>query len=243
MSVKMNKITLFEDKSKCCCCSACYNICPQNAIFIKEDEHGYKYPQIDTSKCVKCGLCKRICPYQRKIESYKNKEKQEMQKESYAAQIINEEILNKSASGGIFAAIATEILNNDGIVYGCSLEKKENKLEPKHIRIDNIENLYKIQGSKYVQSDIKDSLKMVKRDLDEGKIVVFSGTPCQIDGLKAFLKSDYEKLLTIDIICHGVPNARIFQDYIEFEGNKIEGNIIEFKFRDKESRLGNSRFL
>ena len=207
----MNK-QVFENKTECCGCGACQAICPKNAIEMVEDEYGFIYPRIDESKCVNCNLCKKTC-------AYMNPRKMNDEKKVYASVSKNDENLKRSASGGVFYEL--------------------DKLTPKHIRVNNQENLKKLQGSKYVQSECGNIYKLVKADLINGKKVLFSGTPCQIEGVKSFLQyKEYENLFLVDIICHGVPSRKMFQDYIEnFE---IENNckVKEFYFRDKDKGWG-----
>lgn len=227
---------LIEDKKKCCGCSACYNVCPVGAIKMQEDEYGYIYPEINHDKCINCGLCKKTCVYQNKEKKLYTPTK------TYAAFSNNNDLISKSASGGIFASLAVNVLEDCGIVYGSAMEYIDNKLKVKHIRVDNKEDLIKLQGSKYVQSDMKETFPLIKYDLENGKTVLFSGTPCQVHSLKSYLKfKEYKNLFTIDIICHGVPNNKMFNDYIKLLENKYSGKIIDFKFRDKSKRWG--RFL
>lgn len=224
---------LFTTKSNCCGCEACANICPQHAIDMVEDEYGYKYPQINHEKCIGCGLCKKTCAYQNECEFNENNS-------AYAGVTENEELLMKSASGGVFAQIATNIIKQNGIVYGCSLEKESGKLTPKHIRIDNLEELKKLQGSKYVQSDMNDTYIKVKEDLYLDKTVLFSGTPCQVSALKKYIgKKNNGKLYTIEIICHGVPNKRMFQDYVDYIEVRNNIKVKKFIFRSKEKNKNN----
>lgn len=223
---------IFDENKRCCACSACYNICPQNAITLKEDGRGFVYPKIDENKCINCGLCKKVCAFQN------NKQYNQMKKQVYMACSTDKNILLKSASGGVFASVAREILKNGGCVYGASLEREEKNLIPKHIRVDSECDLYKLQGSKYVQCDVSEVFKLIKKDLEDNRVVLFSGTPCQVAGLRSFLKYDYEKLFTIDIICHGVPSAKFFQDYIINLENKFDIKIINFNFRDKRCGWG-----
>ena len=227
----MNK-QVFENKTECCGWGACQAICPKNAIEMVEDEYGFIYPRIDESKCVNCNLCKKTC-------AYMNPRKMNDEKKVYASVSKNDENLKRSASGGVFYELANSIISDGGVVYGCSMEYKNDKLTPKHIRVNNQENLKKLQGSKYVQSECGNIYKLVKTDLINGKKVLFSGTPCQIEGVKSFLQyKEYENLFLVDIICHGVPSRKMFQDYIEnFE---IENNckVKEFYFRDKDKGWG-----
>lgn len=201
----MSSIVLFDDKKDCCGCGACMNVCPKNAIRMAEDEVGFVYPEIDQNLCVGCGVCKKACGYQMQPLMQKSEA-------VYAAASNNDNLLRKSASGGAFAVLAENVLKKGGVVYGAALPLENGKLEPKHLRIDTVERLTELQGSKYVQSAIGDTYAQAKKDLLDGKSVLFSGTPCQIAGLKQYLKKDYENLLTVDIICHGVPMQTIFPE-------------------------------
>ena len=227
----MSSIVLFDDKKDCCGCGACMNVCPKNAIRMAEDEVGFVYPEIDQNLCVGCGACKKACGYQTQPLMQKSEA-------VYAAASNNDNFLRKSASGGAFAVLAENVLKKDGVVYGAALPLENGKLEPKHLRIDTVERLPELQGSKYVQSAIGDTYAQAQKDLLDGKRVLFSGTPCQIAGLKQYLKKDYENLLTVDIICHGVPSKRFFQSFMEDYGKKLRGTITEFYFRDKSKGQG-----
>lgn len=227
----MNEINLFNDKKDCCGCGACMNICPKSAITMEEDEYGFVYPKINTEQCVECGACKRVCGYQNVPEKHSAKA-------VYAAAAKNDSILKKSASGGAFAVLAEKLIDRGGIVYGAAMPYENGKLEPKHIRIDNKDDIVKLQGSKYVQSDTGFSYQQVRKDLQSGKSVMFSGTPCQIAGLKRFLNKDSDNLLLVEIICHGVPSKKMFQDFIESYGNELGGTIKDFYFRDKSKGQG-----
>ena len=223
---------VFEDKKECCGCGACQAVCPRNAIEMVEDEYGFIYPKINESKCVNCDLCKKTC-------AYMNPKRMNDDKTVYVAASKNDENLKKSASGGVFFELANSIIFDDGIVYGVSMEFENDKLTPKHIRVDNQEDLKKLQGSKYVQSECGNIYKSVKKDLIEGRKILFSGTPCQIEGLKSFLKyKEYENLFLVDIICHGVPSRKMFQDYINNFEVKNNCKVKEFYFRDKEKGWG-----
>ena len=223
----MNEIKLCK-RENCYGCFACFNICPKNAISVLPDKYGFLYPKIDSKKCINCGLCKKVC-----INKNLNLN---VPMECSVAVSNDDKLLLQSSSGAIFAALAIEILNKNGTVYGCSMEYGET-IYPKHIKIQDKEDLYKLQGSKYAKSDINTIYKEVKNDLKNGRFVLFSGIPCQIAGLKSFLeisKSDTSNLYAIDIICHGTPSSKMFIDYIKFLEKKLKGKIINLNFRNKK---------
>ena len=162
----MSEIILYKDKTECCGCGACMNICPKSAIQMQADEYGFIYPVIQQDLCVQCGSCMTVCGYQ-------NKPKAEEPKKVYAAASKNSGLLRKSASGGAFAVIAEAVLKNEGIVYGAALPMENGMLEPKHIRVNSLDKLILLQGSKYVQSEIGDTYSQAKQDLMQEKTVLF----------------------------------------------------------------------
>lgn len=219
---------LVDKKEYCCGCGACKAACKINAITMKRDEYGFEYPVIDENKCVGCKKCMNICAYQ----NSNNRSKTAC---AFAAVSKNTDIMH-SASGGVFASVATEFINNGGIVAGCSLESNDGRLEPKHITVDNFYDLHKLLGSKYVHSDTSEIFEKIKSLLNDNKNILFSGTPCQVDALYSYLGKRYDNLYTIDLICHGVPGKKMFSDYISMLSNKY-GIIKEFIFRDKKRGL------
>ena len=221
---KNNKKKYIEiyDKSECCGCTACASVCPKNAITMKEDEEGFLYPTIDKEKCINCGLCKKICPI---INKNNNTKKQH----AYIFQNSDEEVRRQSTSGGAFTAIAEKIIDMNGIVYGAIFD---NNFKVIHKGIDNKEELYKFRNSKYVQSEIGKTFKEVRDFLDKDRWVCFSGTSCQIEGLKNFLGKDYEKLILVDVVCRAVPSPLIWKKYLNLKKKKIK-NIEKIYFRDK----------
>ena len=227
----MKEVVLFSDEKECCACGACMNACPKSAIQMREDQYGFVYPVINEELCVRCGACTEACIYRNHIDLHPAQQ-------VYAAAARDDNTVARSASGGAFAVIADQVLSLGGVVYGCALVFEDGRLEPKHIRIDSAENIRLLQGSKYVQSEIGDTYRQARQDLAGGKSVLFSGTPCQIAGLKQYLKKDYEKLLTVEIICHGVPSKRLFHEFMDFYGRKLGGRITSFCFRDKSKGQG-----
>lgn len=213
------------NKEKCCACGVCSIVCPKKAITIKENDEGFKYPIVDKKKCVECGLCEKIC-------NYKNPHNTNITRKAFAVVNKNDDILLSSSSGGAFSAIATEVLKKKGVVYGSRLY--QNSLIVKHCRITKLEDLKYILGSKYVQSDISEILPMIKDDVLNGQVVLFSGTPCQVDALNGYLENkEYGNLITIEVICHGVPSAKMFADYISMVEKRENAKVVDFSFRDK----------
>jgi coenzyme F420-reducing hydrogenase beta subunit len=192
---------------------------------MEPDADGFIYPVVDEGKCVHCGLCERVCKYRNGLPS-------QSEKEVYAAASVCTNI-RESASGGLFAAFAQAILRQEGAVYGCAMEYEEGQLWPRHICVTDEKDLIKLKGSKYVQSDMGNTYPDVRKRLESGQLVLFSGTPCQVAGLRGYLGREYDNLFAIDIICHGVPSGKLFRDYITFEEQKRKVKIRSFRFRDK----------
>lgn len=222
-------IIQFDQKKDCCACTACMNICPTQAITMKADEDGFIFPKIDNDACIECGKCLKVCAYQNTPVSGREP------LATYVAINKNIDTLLSSASGGIFGALANIILERNGVVFGCAYNEE---MEPKHIAVDNVIDMKRIQGSKYMQSNINTTYTEVKNYLKDGRWVLFTGTPCQIAGLKSYLGKDFERLITADIICHGVPSADFFKGYIKHLEEKLKGRIVDFKFRDKSKGWG-----
>ena len=218
------------NKKNCCGCQACYNICPKNAIEMVEDKKGFKYPKVDTEKCINCGLCESICPII-------NNKQIENSPKAYACINKDEEVRMQSTSGGIFTLLATAIINKGGVVFGACFDEK---FGVHHTYCENIEELKKYRSSKYLQSDIGLSYQKVKELLDNDRYVLFTGTPCQIEALKLFLRKDYEKLYLQDIICHGVPSPLVWDKYRNYREKKANSKTKSISFRSKENTTWSS---
>lgn len=216
--------------NECFGCAACMDKCPPHAIHMIEDTDGNRVADIDESLCIQCGLCAQVCP------NFHNTKETEFEKEAYVSFAKDKEQTKKSSSGGIFAILAKNILKRGGIVYGAAMTYENNQLRCKHIKVDNINDLPLLQGSKYVQSRTDGIFTSVKQDLSENRIVLFSGTSCQVASLKNFIGENQYKdsLFTIDLVCHGVPKDRIFRDYISFIEKKKQSQLIGMSFRMKE---------
>lgn len=211
----------------CYGCQACIQACNHQAINMVPNEEGFIYPQIDKNKCVDCGLCEKVCPTQEENEAIL---RHKTPKEVYALWNKSLEERLESTSGGAFYLLASQIISERGVVYGVGYNEE---LEACHKRVNNIKSLNLLRGSKYMQSDINATYKQTKEDLKIGKTVLFSGTPCQIAGLRLFLRKDYRQLITIDLVCHGTPSPMIFKEHIKYLENKFGDKIIDFKFRSK----------
>jgi len=214
-----------KDKSKCSGCTACKNICPKNAIEMLEDEEGFLYPNVNKEKCVNCGLCDQVCP----VLNAKNEKREQ---DGYVLNNKNDEIRADSTSGGAFTPIANYVLDKNGVVFGAAFDLDYKVI---HTYIENKCEIHKFRGSKYVQSYLGDSFKLAKKFLDEERWVCFSGTPCQIEGLKKYLKKDYEKLVTVDVMCHAAPSPLVWKKYMSYiKKYKLKDeNIEKVWFRDK----------
>lgn len=212
-------------KSSCCGCEACVQACPKHCITFEEDAEGFHYPLVDKTKCVVCGLCERVCPVINQAEERKPIK-------VYAAKNCDEQELLKSSSGGVFIILAKEIIRQGGIVFGAKFDDNWNVA---HTYAEIEEDVKAFMGSKYVQSRIYNTYKEAKVFLDAGRQVLFTGTSCQIAGLKHYLRKEYDNLLTIDVVCHGVPSPKIWRKYLdEIKKNAGDDSIIsDITFRDK----------
>ena len=224
-----NTIDLLNKHYKCTGCRMCVQICPVKAIDMKENEEGFFEPIINKEKCIKCGLCFKRCPQLNDVKVGKKINSHKV----FAMKNKNTEEQKNSSSGGVFSVLARYVLENNGAVYGACFDEK---LKLEHIRIDKQENLYKLRGSKYLQSNTKNTFELVKNDLNKGVKVLYVGTPCQIAGLKNYLGKDYEELLLVDLVCHGVPSQKLFDKYLTWLKKKNNSSIIEYEFRSKEKK-------
>ena len=222
-----------ELASKCQCtgCTACANSCPRQCIQMKKDSAGFFYPEIvKPSACIDCGACERACPVLADNKVTGN----HSLAFAYAAFAKNEPLRMESSSGGVFSELATVILQMGGIVYGAIYDEKG---EVRHIGIECQEELGKLRGAKYSQSILDDTFLNLKKQLDSGRTVLFSGTPCQVAGLKSFLKHDYDNLVCIDFVCHGVPSPMVWEKYVEYRSQYDNEGVLplHINLRNKES--------
>lgn len=212
----------------CCGCMACEQICPCNAISETKNEKGFLIPSINYDKCIQCGACQKVCPV-----NDSNFVPKLSNQRIYGGWLKSDLLRSESQSGGAFTAFAQAVLQMGGIVYGVELDSDSYTV--KYTRIDCKDKLSRIKGSKYVQAYTGNIFSMVKKDLLEGKTVLFGGTSCHIDGLLRFIsRSDQKNLVTCDLVCHGVPSPAIFKDYISYLKMIHKEGIEKFQFRDKE---------
>lgn len=223
------------DKHLCCGCSACIQSCPRHCITMQDDEEGFLYPQVQVDQCCNCGLCEKVCPVLNQERPYDSLE-------VYAAKNKNEDELMQSSSGGLFILLAKQVLYEGGVVFGVKFDENWDAI---HAYAETEEEVKQFMGSKYVQSRIGNTYQEAKDFLMEARQVLYSGTPCQIAGLKKFLRKDYDNLLTVDIICHGVPSPKVWHRYLgEIKKNALlGGNSVSLppkcNVSDKDTRLEN----
>lgn len=221
-------MTIICSADYCTGCSACANSCPVDAVSMKPNSEGFLYPHIDQALCMECGICQNTCPVNHPISKHEPGQ-------VYAFISHNKEKLWKSASGGAFFEFASTVLAKGGVAYGA---RYDDNLYVIHDRAANIDDLNPLLSTKYVQSDLKSVFKQVKADLAEGKTVLFSGTGCQVAGLYGFLGEDPQNLVTVDLLCKGVPSPGVFKKYIEYLTEKYGDSISAFDFRSKKFGWG-----
>lgn len=238
-----------KERENCCGCSSCVQRCPKQCITMREDNEGFLYPEVEDSSCIGCGLCEIVCPM---INPF---EKCEPQK--FLAAINNdEEIRLQSSSGGIFSIIAEKVIHEGGVVFGARFNDTWQVILD---YTESTEGLAAFRGSKYVQAIVGDTYKQCEKFLKGGRKVLFSGTPCQIAGLKHYLLKEYNNLITVDFACHGVPSPLVWRKYLEEISNAavhtVDGNSIglpfftstsiikEIRFRDKSEGWKKYRFV
>lgn len=230
-----------KDKKNCCGCSACFSICPKNAISFKYDKEGFRYPNIDKNLCTNCKLCEKICPFiNNPVQNNKEQSNEELIEEKindlpyaincYVCYNNDVEIRKNSTSGGFFSAIADYVINNKGCVCGAAYDIDN---EICHRIVNKKEELKQLRGSKYVQSNQKDTLKRIKKELDDNRLVLYSGTPCQVEGLLNYLQKPYDNLITVDLVCHGVGSEKYWDKYKKYMEWKYGAKIKTISFREK----------
>lgn len=216
----------FAKKQNCCGCTACAAICPKSCIEMQEDNEGFLYPVVNKESCVNCKACERVCPISVPLKQT------EYSHTVYYLQCRDDNVRAESTSGGMFTALANYVIEEGGVVFGAAFRSKDDYYVMHKMSTDS-EGVKEFRGSKYVQSDINSTYSMAKEELKKNKTVCFSGTPCQIAGLKKYLGHDYKNLITVDVVCRAVPSPFVWAKYVEVFKNKYGDKIDHFKFRDK----------
>lgn len=221
--------------SECVGCTACMNVCPKNCIQMQKDLNGFLYPEINTDKCINCFQCENVCPILNNVEILNESP------DAYAAFSLNDNIRKESSSGGIFSEIAKIIIEKNGVIYGAAYNKN---FEVYHCKINKIDELNKLRGAKYSESILGYCFSNIQENLKSGQYVLFSGTPCQIAGLKSFLKKDYDTLFCVDFVCHGIPSPIAWKSYIKYR-TEIDSNgeyPCNINLRSKETGWSNYQY-
>lgn len=222
-----------ESKKECCGCTACYAVCPTGAVVMREDEEGFFYPWIDEEKCIHCDQCKNVCAFSADYREKLSVANRKSEQHYYVGRVKDRMIRDQSRSGGIFYALAREIQKRDGVVYGVVMDADCRAVYERAVKV---EELHRMQGSKYVQAMKGDILHDIEKDLRNGKLVLAAGTACEIAGLLAYLQSHnvcLDQLYTVDLLCHGVPSPKIWQENIKDYEKRWKMQIGSADFRDK----------
>lgn len=214
-----------KDKKDCCGCTACASACPQKCIKMIPDEEGFWYPQVNMEACKDCYVCENVCPVLNPPQT-----EEEGETRAYVARSHDDAVLMSSSSGGFFSALCHYVLERGGCVFGAAFDEN---FQVRHICIERESEIPRLRGSKYVQSDLQGVFETVRSLLKEGKLVCFSGTACQAQGLKSFLKKDYPNLILVDLVCHGVPSPLMWNSYLDAMTQKYQAKPTEISFRDK----------
>lgn len=213
------------NKKNCCGCFACSNVCPKQCIQMTEDEEGFRYPEVNKDICIDCHLCENVCPIINTGDDIPKPQR------AFLLQHKDAQILRESTSGGGFTAIATWVINHGGVVFGAAYDKD---FQVTHQSVDRVGDLRIFRNSKYVQSNVGEAYSTALDYLNHDRIVCFSGTPCQLEGLLGFLGKPYEKLITVDVMCHAITSPKLFKSYVEMKKKELNITPDNIVFRDKK---------
>lgn len=211
------------NKTDCSGCTACANACPKDAIVMEPDHEGFLYPKVLADKCVDCGLCQKVCPMGKPKE-------EQRQVDACVVRYQDPAIVEHSTSGGVFTALASRILGDGGVVYGTGYDENMRVVCKKATKM---EDLAEMRGSKFVQSYLGDSFRRIKAELQQGISVLFVGTPCQVEGLRGYLRKDYENLVCVDFVCRGVPSPGLWANYVQCMEKKYGAKMVGARFKHK----------
>ena len=224
-------------EESCCGCGACSNICPHKCILMQENQEGFLMPYVDKASCTKCGACQKVCPV-----LCPNVKEKTAERNFYGCKNIDDSERRKSSSGAIFPLLANHVIRENGVVYGVSFVDENRGVS--HVGITETASLWMLRGSKYLQSDTKETFSVIKQQLRNGITVLFSGTPCQIAALKCFLgNTNQEHLYCVDLVCHGVPSGKAWRTYLSQLEREAGSTAVAVSFRDKLSSWRNSDFV
>lgn len=214
-----------ELSDKCCGCGTCEFVCPHHCISMETNDDGFWYPEINDNECINCGLCIKRCPVLTHTDNVDN-----LPTRCFAVKALDESIVNNSSSGGFFSIIASWVLENNGVVVGAAFNEQHQVV---HRTVDCVEDLIKLRGSKYVQSNLEDIIKKMEVYFKQDKFVLFTGTPCQVQAIINYFHGKHDKLITADIVCHGVPSPKLWKEYIMYQQDKYHAQVEKVNFRDK----------
>ena len=220
-------------KEYCTGCSACASVCPKGCITMTADENSFLCPVINAECCVECGLCEKTCPIMTPLIVSEDAPR------AFAAYSKDEVVRMQSSSGGVFTEISKAVLEAGGVVFGAAYDEQ---FDVVHICVDSEAEIAKLRGAKYAQSDVREIFKMVKVKLDAGEEVLFSGTPCQVGGLKAYLQKDYANLLTVDFVCHSVPSPLAWREYVKYRAVQDNDGKLAQSVNLRSKKTGWSRY-
>lgn len=212
-----------EALEECCGCAACANVCPKQCITMHTDKKGFYYPHVEYRNCIDCNLCEKVCPFI-------GVSTPQMPIAVEAVRSISNAVVKESSSGGVCHELSSNFIASGGVVYGAAWSSN---LTVSHVRVTDLLELDKIRCSKYLQSQTGDIYRQVKRDLSDGRDVLFFGTPCQVAGLKGYLRKDYSCLITVDFVCHGVPSQKVFNRTVAGIEKRTGGKVHAVNFRSK----------
>ncbi|WP_370860497.1 Coenzyme F420 hydrogenase/dehydrogenase, beta subunit C-terminal domain [Parabacteroides faecis] len=211
------------DKNQCCGCTACASVCGHNSITMVEDAEGFKFPKVDVATCVNCGLCEKVCPML-------HPESERSVRRVIGAKHQDVVVRKACSSGGVFSLLAEVFIVEGGVVVGCAMDKN---LHAVHIICETLEDIIRLRSSKYVQSNVEGIFPQVRKQLLDGRKVLFSGTPCQVAGLRKFLIKPFDNLYCVDVLCHGVPSPKLFKEYKEMMEQLYGSHALFISFRSK----------
>ena len=214
-----------KNKNNCCGCFACSSVCPKQCIQMVEDEEGFRYPKVNVEVCIDCHLCEKVCPIINVEDDTPRSQR------AFLLQHKDAQILKESTSGGAFTAIATWVIKHGGIVFGAAYDKD---FQVTHQCVEKVEDLRIFRNSKYVQSNMGNAYSEALNHLNNNRIVCFSGTPCQLEGLMRFLRKTYDNLITVDVMCHAITSPKLFRSYVEMKKNELNVTPDNIVFRDKK---------